>query len=108
MVKITNGSVVYEVTNGAYEGIYKHQGFYPVENKVEAVAEQVAASTEPDKDPNLVFVEELLEKPISQWNKNEVKEFARIKEIDLTGTKNVNEAKALIQQHIQEDQSEEE
>lgn len=103
MIKITNGIDVFEVTNGAYEGIYKYQGFKPIK-KVEAVAEEVAAPTLSEDD---AFIESLLEKPISQWSKNEVKKFAGLKEIDLTGTKNVNEAKEIIKNFIDQTEAEE-
>jgi hypothetical protein len=35
-----------------------------------------------------------------QWTKAEVKEFARANGIDISGTKNVNEAKEIIKQFI--------
>ena len=52
------------------------------------------------KSEDDIFVEEILEKPISQWNKEEVKRFAAIKEIDISGTKNANEAKEIIKSFI--------
>lgn len=93
MVKITNGINVIEVTNGAFETVYKGQGYHKV-------AEQAVASA-PVKDESKDAGEtdpiaELEEKPISQWNKTEVKEYAEAKGIDLSGTKNVNEAKDRI------------
>ena len=45
-------------------------------------------------------MEEILEKPISQWSKGEVKRFAAIKKIDISGTKNANEAKEIIKSFI--------
>jgi hypothetical protein len=50
----------------------------------------------PEKTEDEIFVEEILEKPISQWNKEEIKRFAAINEIDISGTKNANEAKEII------------
>jgi hypothetical protein len=47
--------------------------------------------------------EELLEKPISQWNKMEVKDFAAAKGIDIHGTKNANEAKEIIKKYLEEE-----
>lgn len=92
MVKITNGINVLEVTSGAYAGIYKDQGYKPV------TVEKSKKQAEPEKQPEAPVDEfaELEEKPISQWNKNEVKAYAEAKGIDLTGTKNVNEAKEII------------
>ena len=94
MVKITNGINVIEVTNGAFETVYKGLGYHKV-------AEQQAVVPTPVKDKNedvgeVDHIAELEEKPISQWNKTEVKEYAEAKDIDLSGTKNVNEAKDRI------------
>ena len=98
MVKITNGVNVFEVTRGAFDGIYSRQGYKLVDEnkKTEAPAEPAA----PKKTEDEIFVEEILEKPISQWNKEEVKRFAAIKEIDISGTKNANEAKEIIKSFI--------
>lgn len=98
MVKITNGVNVFEVTKGAFDGIYSRQGYKLVDEKVEAKALKAPAASEKSEDD--IFVEEILEKPISQWNKEEVKRFAAIKEIDISGTKNANEAKEIIKSFI--------
>ena len=98
MVKITNGVNVFEVTRGAFNGIYSRQGYRLVDEKTEAKAPEVPAA--PEKSEDDIFVEEILEKPISQWNKEEVKRFAAIKEIDISGTKNANEAKEIIKSFI--------
>ena len=98
MVKITNGVNVFEVTRGAFDGIYSRQGYRLVDEKAEAKATEVPET--PEKTEDEIFVEEILEKPISQWNKEEVKRFAAIKEIDISGTKNANEAKEIIKSFI--------
>ena len=101
MVKITNGVVTFEVTRGAYDGIYSHQGFKPVEEVEEVAEEKVATGEDVDnRTDDEKFADELAEKPISQWNKEEVKRFAAIKEIDISGTKNANEAKEIIKSFI--------
>lgn len=101
MVKITNGKDVFEVTRGAFDGIYSHQGFTLMEEDAKVNNEDL------DKNPNEktedeTFLEEIVEKPISQWNKDEVKRFASLKEIDISGTKNANEAKDIIKQYLEE------
>ena len=98
MVKITNGVNVFEVTRGAFDGIYSRQGYKLVDEKTKAKAPEAPATSEKSEDD--IFVEEILEKPISQWNKEEVKRFAAIKEIDISGTKNANEAKEIIKSFI--------
>lgn len=107
MIKITNGVAVLEVTNGAYEGIYRHQGYRPVSAKAEekkTEGEQVSKA--PEKTEDELFAEEIVKKPISQWNKDEVKRFAAIKSLDITGTKNANEAKEIIKTFLAEGEQE--
>ena len=102
MVKITNGKEVFEVTRGAFNGIYSHQGYTLVEG--EKVEEPIESTGAPEKTEDEIFLEGIVEKPISQWNKDEVKRFATLKEIDITGTKNANEAKEIIKQFLEEDE----
>ena len=94
MVKITNGINVFEVTNGAFETVYKGQGYHKVAER-KAVA-SVSVKDEGQDVGEVDHIAELEEKPISQWSKAEVKEYAEAKGIDLSGTKNVNEAKDRI------------
>lgn len=103
MVKITNGVNVFEVTRGAFDGIYSRQG-YTIMN--EKAAKDVKTPKASEKTEDEIFVEEILEKPISQWNKDEVKRFAGIKEIDITGTKNANEAKEIIKSFLEAQEQE--
>lgn len=117
MVKISNGEVTQIVSRGAFDTQYKRLGFQIVgDNKtteVKKAAEEkkseaqvpdddfdadVADDTEDDDD-----FEELLEKPISQWNKTEVKDFAAAKGIDIHGTKNANEAKGIIKKYLDDE-----
>lgn len=101
MVKITNGRDVFEVTEGAFEGIFIHQGFKKVDGKKEEPKIILDEVEIPVVDAADEFDDELEnEKPVSQWTKAEVKEFARANGIDLSGTKNVNEAKEIIKQFI--------
>lgn len=102
MIKITNGVDVFEVSRGAYEGIYFKQGYSMIgvkETNQDDTADsgevsENEPSTELSEDDK--FCAELLEKPLNQWNKEEVKKFAEINSIDITGTKNANEAKERI------------
>lgn len=98
MVKITNGKDVFEVTRGAFDGIYSRQGYHVI-NEDETVNNQTPKA--PEKTEDEKFLEEIVEKPISQWNKEEIKRFAVLKEIDITGTKNANEAKEIIKEFLE-------
>lgn len=100
MVKITNGVNVFEVTRGAFDGIYSRQGYVVFDEKSAHDAETVSI---PEKTEDEKFIDEIIEKPISQWNKEEVKRFAALKDIDITGTKNANEAKEIIKDFIEAD-----
>ena len=96
MVKITNGVNIFEVTRGAFDGIYSRQGYTVVDETVK----RKAADWVPEKTEDELFLDEILEKPISQWNKEEVKRFAALNDIDIAGTKNANEAKNVIKEFL--------
>lgn len=98
MVKITNGVNIFEVTRGAFDGIYSRQGYTILNEKVKDNSEDIVETTEDEK-----FLNEIIEKPISQWNKEETKRFAALKGIDITGTKNANEAKGIIKDYLESD-----
>lgn len=122
MVKITNFVNTFEVTQGAYDDIFKKQGFELVEEAprkkkkatkkhvkeaVEEVEEdeweEAEEATGKDyKSEEEKYVEKLMEKPISQWNKEEVKTYASIKGLDISKTQNVGEARNIIKQSIDE------
>lgn len=98
MVDITNKIDTYSVTKGAYEDIFKRQGFKPVEEeKAEGKKETVEETKKTDEE---AYIEELMEKPISQWNKEEVKTYASLKNVDISNTKNIGEARNIIKQSI--------
>ena len=101
MVTIKNGDNIHVVTEGAYKEIFSKLGYEIISGK-----EEVSAETPIDMDDNAMSEEEMEfilgveEKPISQWSKTEVKKYAELKRIDITGTKNVNEAKAIIKEFL--------
>ena len=122
MVTISNGKTTFRVTAGAVE-VYKSMGFNvvddkendqikPVEHKEEKVAEDVAGEPEADDsdaedegvedDTEEAYVTELLEKPLSQWSNEEVKEFVRIKGIDTSGAKKLSQVKDIIKAYLDE------
>lgn len=120
MVKITNGvGAPIEVTRGAYEGAFKSLGYYPVDeagNVQEASDAATAHNERQPADTDSAFndgnendseedeFEELIQKPIGQWTKQEVRDFAAANSIDISGTKNAGEAKAIITKYLQEQQ----
>ena len=94
MVKITDGKNIFEVTRGAFDGIYSRQG-YTIMDEGKATKKEA-----PKKSDDDLFLEEIVEKPISQWSKDEVKRFAALKELDISGTKNATEAKEIIKDFL--------
>lgn len=94
MVKITDGKNIFEVTRGAFDGIYSRQGYTIMDE------EKTPKKGAPKKSDDDLFLEEIVEKPISQWGKDEVKRFATLKGLDISGTKNVSEAKEIIKEFL--------
>ena len=129
MVSITNGINTFRVTSGAVK-VYESMGFHVVSDEESEYVKQenfndsgvpvfVAEDTEgytgereyTEEDDNngisdedATFVEEILEKPLSQWTNDEVKEFVRIKNIDTSGVQKVSQVRAIIKAYLEEEQ----
>lgn len=101
MVTIKNGDNIHVVTEGAYKEIFSRLGYEVISSK-----EEVSIETPIDVDDNTMseedmdFILGIEEKPISQWSKTDVKKYAELKHINITGTKNVNEAKMIIKEFL--------
>ena len=104
MVIITNGINEFEVSRGAYESIFRKQGYSIVVDTETEVVEnnKDAAAAEPTKQVDK-DAEALMEKPISQWTKNEVKSFIDKKKIDVSGITSFNEVKDRVRKYIEEE-----
>ena len=103
MVKITDGVHTMEVSMGAYKGIFSKQGYTLVDEGNEPeVAPEADGHEHESSDGDKAFLTELKEKPLSQWSKGEVKRFAAMFKLDITGTKNIGEAKAIIKAYMDE------
>lgn len=120
MVDITNGRASLTVTKGAFEGIYKHQGYTLVHNyagsttiKPDVIEEEVAQSFVEDvaaveeqlpeaeeSTEKVVEMAELLETPIGQWSKEQLKEFAEANNISIDGASTVREVRNIIKNFI--------
>lgn len=117
-VKITNGNVEFEVTKAAFENAFKQQGFRIADGVAPIVhnrfedkfdvnldMETEVSEAEPFKseipveaelsEDNL-FVQEMLEKPISEWTKGELKRVAKIKGIDLSNADSTSKARQIV------------
>lgn len=94
MIKITDGVSIFEVTNGAYEEVYKKQGFEPLDEVFEDV---VDTALEDEDEPE---AEDDVEVPLSEWGKKQIKAFADEHDIDLSDTKNADEARERIREFL--------
>ena len=93
MIEITDGKHVISVTNGAFETIYKRHGYWRYFEDEEGNGDSIQSALTEDE----IFARDLEEnKPISQWNKEEVERYATVMGIDLSGTRSVRERKARI------------
>lgn len=121
MVTISNGEKTFRVTAGAVN-VYKSMGFHVVEKEgkdihrgyeeveVSKGYEKEQTSSNSDEGENIdnmndeenKFIEELLEKPLSQWNNEEVKEFVKIKNIDTSGAQKVSQVRGIIKAYLEE------
>lgn len=121
MVEITNGLSTMTVTKGAFDGIYKHQGYtlvhdYAVAGATMAAKRPVGISDSnytPDdrglftadlEAPDEMSMDdedsELLEKPIGQWSQEELKRYADKNGISLEGVTKTREVRGIIKDFI--------
>lgn len=96
MVKIQHGSDTLLVTMGAFQNTYKKLGYEIVEDKKPKKKEYVKPTIEKAEEPAELDYDYLLEKPISSWSKEELKEFADAKGIDTSKATKVAEVKDII------------
>lgn len=118
-VKITNGNAEFEVSKAAFENAFEQQGFRIIDgvtpvihnrfedkfdvnfddmgtelNKVEDSKPEMIVEAELSEDD--LFVQEMLEKPISEWTKGELKRVAKIKGIDLSNADSTSKARQIV------------
>lgn len=99
MISVSNGINTFRVTVGVFNNTFKNQGFYIVENKAND-ENKIPDNNENEKNNSDFDFEELKEKPVSQWTKKEIIAFAKENEIDISGTKNIAEARNIIKEFI--------
>lgn len=126
MVRITNGETTSRVPYAAYISMYKKLGFTiegeePVKPKKPAKQEEPVVGTKEEVEETKetteevdeaeefeeeqesgedAFVEEILEKPLSQWSVDELKEFVRIKNINTAGAKKTSEVRSIVKKFL--------
>ena len=99
MVELTNGVETFTVPEGAV-GVYKNMGFRPVTGTPDLKhvdnVENDGFEDEPVDSTGDSYFDELLSKPISQWNQDEIKEFAAAKGYDVSEAKSLKQARQII------------
>ena len=119
MVDITNGINTMTVTKGAFEGIYKLQGYSLVHDYAGTITPTPVVEERPDdideplpdiasdnvdeekeSSDTPIEMQEMLDKPIGQWTKEELKQFAEANDISLEGAKSVKEVREIIKAYI--------
>lgn len=117
-VKITNGNAEFEVTKAAFKNAFEQQGFRIVDgaapiihNRFEdkfdvnldmevEVSEAEYSKSEMPVEVELseddLFVQGMLERPISEWTKGELKRVAKIKGIDLSNADSTSKARQIV------------
>lgn len=102
MIEVTNGMTTHVITKGALM-IYRPMGFSEV--KHDAVAHEDEPADAPQTDEE--FVEEVEGIPLAQWSTLQVKRYAQVYGIDISGTKSKDEALDMIRAFRDEADSEE-
>lgn len=117
-VKITNGNAEFEVTKAAFKNAFEQQGFRIVDDTAPVIHNRFEDKFDvnldmeadlgkvEDSNPEMVveaelseddlFVQEMLEKPISEWTKGELKRVAKIKGIDLSNADSTSKARQIV------------
>lgn len=98
MVKITNGINVFDVPSGAAKA-YEASGYHVItdsEADKVIIEDEVVEDVADDANDDDRFVEEIMEKPVSQWNGEEIRRYASIKGIDLTGVRTTKQARSAV------------
>lgn len=93
MIDITDGTNTFGVTEGAFEDIFKKQGY------VEAVGDEESLKSELEAQ-----VDSLNDKPVSMWTKQELKAYCDTHNISLEDVTSTDEVRKRVLEH-QEHQS---
>lgn len=117
-VKITNGNAEFEVTKAAFKNAFEQQGFRIIDDiapiihnrfedkfdvnldmetevsEAEHFESEMPVEAELSEDD--LFVQGMLEKPISEWTKGELKRVAKIKGIDLSNADSTFKARQIV------------
>ena len=102
-MKITNGKDVFQVTRGAYENIYKKQGFVLFEESGDRNQKSDGMDGNADDSNKMTddekFLADITVKPISQWSNDELQRYAQLKSIPIPAK--AKELRTVIQKELE-------
>lgn len=99
MVDITNGVDFFTVPEGAYKSIFEKQGYKIVVSESEVV--------EVDKQSEEITSDELNEKPVSRWTKQELKKYCSEHHISLDGVVRTEDVRERVLEFQEQNLTEE-
>ena len=123
MIKITNGRQALRVSQGAYEGYFKHLGYRPVdaiephenpeqenahgdpetpvsEDSTESSGVEEAPGDPEGEEPDEEYEEDLSEIPLGEMKLSQLIAYAEQLGLEHDGTPNKKELRALIRNHL--------
>lgn len=98
MITLTNGTKSFRVPAGAAK-VYGSMGFYVAESGKNQDLGHMGEM--PEADGGMGSLDDLVEKPLSQWTNEEVKEFVKIKGIDTSGVQKVSQVRSIIKEYLE-------
>lgn len=96
MIQITDGVNQFTVSEGAFNNVFKQQGYQVL--KPESPEDSIESEPEKQSDP-------LDEKPVSKWTKQELKSYCDKHGIDLEGVTSTDDVRKRVLSY--QEQSEE-
>ena len=87
MIRITDGVHQFTVSEGAFDNVFKQQGYQVLEPATPA--DSIESEPEKQADP-------LDEKPVSKWTKQELKSYCDKHGIDLEGVTSSDEVRKRV------------
>lgn len=108
ILKITNNLDTINIPGGALP-IYESLGYHVVgekakKNKKSHDVDDVDVENQPtetsDSEEDAIFLDAVMQVPVDDWTKEDVKKFIQLKGIDASSAKKPHEYKALIKEYL--------
>lgn len=99
MIEITNGRTFLSVTKGAFKEVFERQGFVLAKDYVHEVGKAGGLIQSAETENLNLFAETLEAKALGKWTSAELRKYAQVKGIDLSGAKDMSECKQRIKDY---------